>query len=250
MNESKPNHPTFEELLALTVDELPAERADEVREHLLGCPECLAQARELLSFSDEPPTPQQAIGVAEEERAWQRLKTEIEGPPAVAPLRFERPLPSRAPRTKLWSLPVAAVLSAAVGLLGGLVLRSPGGGESDESLELSAGAPTFFGSAAATLGSSPQPKLTTAICPRPGGTFVWVLPFVRPPAEAREAELTMHRDGAVFFGPIELAINERSQVVLVRPSKRIPNGEYSIELEAKGAAGEVKELLRVSVACP
>lgn len=130
MNDSKPQHPEFEELLALTLDELSPERTEELREHLSGCPACLTQVRTLLDFSDTPPTPEQEIGDAEEERAWQRLSAALGEPAGDAPAVPRAPLklvPGQAkpaalpPRRRIlepawWaSVAAATIFGAAIG---------------------------------------------------------------------------------------------------------------------------------------
>ncbi len=139
MNAKRPLHPDFDELLALVMGELPPDRAEEVREHLLECPECLAQARELVNFSDRPPSPEQEIGEAEVEAAWRRLQVTVgeEEAGAPAPPVPNRPfeiLPGRSPgpATTPRQAPfrprgVYALLAAAVTALaiGGYWLFSP-----------------------------------------------------------------------------------------------------------------------------
>lgn len=77
MNDSKPQHPSFAELIALSIGELAPVRADEVREHLLDCPACLAQMRTLLRLPDAAPPSGREITEEEQATDWQRLQARI-----------------------------------------------------------------------------------------------------------------------------------------------------------------------------
>ncbi|MEO1084723.1 MAG: zf-HC2 domain-containing protein, partial [Acidobacteriota bacterium] len=66
-------HPSFETLLDLTLGDLPAEQADEVREHLTQCDPCRRQVEELLDESEEPPEGLEPVTDTERQAAWEEF---------------------------------------------------------------------------------------------------------------------------------------------------------------------------------
>lgn len=136
MNETKPQHPTYDELIALPLGELSASRADEIREHLIDCPECLAQTRQLLRLPEAPPEHGLAVTGEEQAQAWQKLQARIaaeglsgaeeKAPPAVHPFKalLGGRAGSSAPRRAQFfgtSTLAAALAAAALGIaVGGL----------------------------------------------------------------------------------------------------------------------------------
>ena len=222
MNTSMPLHPTFEELLHLTVDELPAERAAEIREHLLDCPACLEKARELLRLPDEPPEARLEVSDSQQEAAWQRLTKAIAaedlqnlenaathppapvqgdtpGPAHPAPLPFVKPATSR------YALPLAAVLALGIGIAFGRFDHSGG----------VRGAALTGLSSDATFHRGENDPGTVANCPPENGTFVWVMvPEFSNGAAPSSVSVVIRADTGHELDRLKLPVTRRGEVVL------------------------------------
>ena len=90
-------HPLPEELAAYHEQRLSADEADEIRAHLVACPDCVAELLGLADLSEEKDDPRSEVSRAEMDAAWQRQRAQIlPSPPAsftpagrsIAPVRF------------------------------------------------------------------------------------------------------------------------------------------------------------------
>ena len=265
MNNSKPSHPSFAELLALTVDELPPQRADEIREHLLDCAACLAQMRELLRLPESPPSPDFVISDADQAAAWSRLSATLDAEDAEEiaekqpPLRalpggvpskpmappVAQPRAGAARRFSVGWLPLAAMLLVSAGI--GYLARQPHFPQKDPA----AGAEvTHLLSQEFLLRGPAGTDDSGAECPPAGGTYVWVMTFTKRPADATEAQVTLLRQGGVAIPLSPKQINDKGQVVLALPWDSIENGKYTVELAAGGDAAPIREQFPITVDCP
>lgn len=261
MNQSKPLHPAYEELVLLSVGELAEPRATEVREHLLDCQECLEKTRALLRLPDSAPTPEEEVTAAEEAAAWRRLKAAVaaeEGkeaaavakpvPAPPAPLPFRRPAEHQ-PRSK-WSLPLAALLAGGIGLLVGRVTAVPPQPPVEE------GKLTDRRSATATTHLIPaefvdrgNSELPGVECPAAGGSFVWIMPFTQRPEAAEKARLIIEDARGQVLDSGDYPINGDGQVVLSLDSTLLKDGDYTIRLEASKNGEDAREEFPISIAC-
>lgn len=238
-------HLTLETLLELSLDQLPDDQAEQVREHLLACPDCLERARSLLTL----PEPPDDFYVSDEEKsvAWRELRAKL--PSAGAPSGkslAERPAsaPKRPRRGSPLAFGSALAAMLALGLALGFWLRS--GREGVSRGELAAAASThLLPLDFAVLGTAPAP--TRAACPPAGSsTFVWVFGGLAKKPAGGSLELRLQApDGsrAVLpalpnsFGEVEIAL------------ERALPGEYRVEIGQVGATTDEKTY-RLIVDCP
>lgn len=260
MKNSQPQHPTFDELVALTIDELPSRRAHEIREHLLDCEECLAQMRELLRLPEAPPSPDLVISDSEQAAAWSRLAATLDAEDAKAigetppPLRA---LPGSAPskpmaepravaprRFSVGWLPLAATILLSAGL--GYLARQP---ESPEKDPVAGAEVAYLISQEFLLRGEGEAEDSSVKCPPVGGTYVWVMTFTKQPADATEAQVTLLRKGGETIRLSPKPINDKGQVVLALPWDLIDDGKYTVELAAGGDGELIREEFSILVAC-
>lgn len=191
---SESDHPGLDTWIAYRGGELPPEREDELRDHLVDCPECLALVRDLAAFEAAE------AGPAEEPSA---------GDPATAAAidavvrraRAEGEVRRLRPRSgpSAWLLPLAAsllVAAAVASLVWGLSLQSANRTLEERIARLSEPRPDvaiedLYPSALTRNGRSGETRVTVA----PGTPFVtWLIHL--PPgarddryrAELRDAE--------------------------------------------------------------
>lgn len=259
MDATRPHHPSYRELLLLTLDELAAERAEAVREHLLDCAVCLAQTRELLRLPETPPLPEMAIGEEEQEAAWQRLSATLDAdkkiPPALVPAGSPQPrfqvlsgggesTPSPEPKLKHpfnlhRALLTAALLAAAIGF--GRWGLAP-------SFEPT-GAVSQFGIASKNLRGDPEPPWKVD-CSQDGGNFVWV---AAPSFDS--SQLPPQVWGRVLapdsrpVADLKLPVNRRGEVVFLLQRSDVPNGTYLVQIFLEKDGRLVGER-NVAVHCP
>jgi hypothetical protein len=255
MKSSSAQHPTFDDLLALSLDELPPGRSVEVREHLLDCPSCLQQIRGLAQFPNSPPEPQMEIVETEATDAWNRLDTILnpskEAQPQVRPFHDTSgqvvQIGNRRTGTARWRpspLWLAAALLVGAGI--GLLARRPFSVETDPA----AGAGlTHLISQEFQLRGPAEADDSDAKCPPAGGTYVWIMTFTKRPADEKEAQVTLLRQGGATIRLSPKPINDKGQVVLALPWERIENGKYTVELAAEGDGEPIREQFPISVDC-
>jgi hypothetical protein len=246
MKNSQPLHPLKEELIALTIDELPQERADEIRRHLTECPDCLEQMRLLLRLPDEPPVPELEIGDAEQAQAWRqfsaKLAAEGERADSAPPLKA---IPFRAPArpSPLW-LPLAAILAVAIGLAIG---RWGLGGPRSEAIG-SVATTSLTSSSFYHRGAVGTPQ--KANCPAPGGAFVFVLaPDFSDGPKPATVFLELLPSSGQKIADGKFPVSPRGEVELLITRSLLPNGQYLMKLRTEEKGNSTEELA-ISVDCP
>jgi len=267
MKEKKPlTHPSFDELLALTVDDLGDQRAHEVREHLLDCPACLAQTRELLRLPDEAPSPEMELSDAELAMDWQRLSATLDeeeeatqqepytgpqlkvlpgGLDPASPPTATPPAARPARSTPIW-LVAALVAGMAIGIAFGRgALFGPG------TAPLQAVALTSLASSSSfQRGELAKPK--EAECPPPGGAFGLV---IAPNLALGDSTKTLWVEISKAAGQIlagkQLAISKQGDLQFLLPRSLLANGQYLVTVKRKAAEEEPTiDEMRLSVECP
>lgn len=250
MNQNKPGHPSREELIALTIDDLPAARAAEIREHLLDCAECLEATRALLRLPDHAPSPEEEVSDAEEAAAWQRLSATIgtakgtaPAPPSLRALpgggqnpRAQPSVAKKPARPFSWLL-VAAALVVAAGV--GLLVR-----RTDDTVARTHLLPSDFSV------RGPGDNSNTSACPPVGGTFAWTMDYTKRPAEVKEVQVLLRHDGGAAVFQKTQGVDAEGRITLEAPWALITDGKYLVEVSAgENPSPAVKEEFLVSVAC-
>ncbi len=261
MKEKKPlTHPSFDELLALTVDDLGDQRAHEVREHLLDCPACLAQTRELLQLPDEAPSPEMELSDAELAMDWQRLSATLNkeestskrepatrpplkilpgGQQPASPPTATPPAARPARGTPMW-LVAALVAGTAIGLAFGRWSSNPASSQVVAVNNLSS---THF----YQRGEPEKPQ--EAHCPPPGGSFVW---NITPDLDGKNLPTSLWVEFRSASGRIialhELGVTIRGEVQLSVPRSLLPNGQYLAAVKLKEREPPIEEI-PVTVEC-
>lgn len=243
MNVKRPLHPDFDELLALVMDELPPERAEEVREHLIECPECLAQARELVDFPEQPPSPEQEVGEAEVDAAWRRLQTTLaeDGPetpaaPARRPLVVlpgASPAPLATPRRAAFRPRGAyALLAAAVTILaiGGYWLTAQKPETTWTGLQLQD----------QYRNTPPDAAPEKLKCPPAKGRFGVRFAITAGETPKRVWVGIATPDGRLVHEPVELRPDERGVVHFPIERSWVPDGRYQLEVHRDNLNGPLE----------
>lgn len=258
MDAQRPTHPSYRELLLLSIDELPAQRAEEVREHLFECEVCLAQMRELLRLPETPPLPEMAIDDDEQEAAWQQLqaaiaaeaeKTNVRVPDPPQPRlrvlsggRQEEPSVDRPGQPFFKRFPALMVAALFLAAVGTTLWRSA------NRLEPT-GTVSQFDMAPRVLRGDPVAPFVVD-CAQEGGSFVWI---AVPRFETTEVPRTVW--GQVL-GPdsrvvteSQLPVNQRQEVALVLRRSQVPDGTYLIQVFLEKGGRQVGERY-ITVECP
>lgn len=252
MDARKPTHPSFEELLALTVDGLDPARAESVRDHLADCDVCQAQFRELLRLPEAPPLPNMAIDDEEQDTSWQQLAQTLRaaGPtaaPASPPRRIQgggdkASILDRNRRPMRW-LPMAAAVLFSAGL-GWFLGR--GGPTSDDVIETVA--TTHLRSYDPVLRGETRPT-AQAKCPPHNGLFVLSLTPILQQGQTPKSIFVELRSNEKILASESLPLTSEGIVELSLRRSAVPNGLYVISLRADEKAAAFGEI-KVSVACP
>jgi hypothetical protein len=234
-------HPSLEALVELALDTLSEDDAFAVREHLLGCAECLERARSLVAVPEPPAAAAEPPG--EKAAAWREVSTALALP--VGPTSTPAPVP---PFTFPARRPAAAMLALAAALLCGVAIGffAAGRGASSPQREIAAATsthllPTDF----AVLGTPLEP--VNARCPPPGGLFFWTLGSLEGSPTTRFAvELT----GPAGVRRIERVVNDFGAVEIALPRKAVPTGSYRLRVENLDSPGAAAKEFLVTVDCP
>jgi hypothetical protein len=83
-------HPTPETLIAYHARDLPGAEEEELRDHLVLCPECAELLLDLVSFAEfSPPDETAALANSDVEAAWQKVQPQVADSriPVVRPIR-------------------------------------------------------------------------------------------------------------------------------------------------------------------
>lgn len=267
MDTKRPTHPSYQELLLLSIDELPPRRAEEVREHLIECEACLAQMRELLRLPETPPLPEMAIDDDEQDVAWQRLQSAIasKGSDELDDIRAPLPMPAISPRQPLHSLKgvhqadlpagrppkrffegypallAAAMLAAAIGLgLGRWILPAR---------ISNSGVTTQIGSSKMTLRGEPVESVRSA-CPTSDGSFVWVVTPMYSSVQTPEKIWGKVWDAnSRLVTHLELLVSPTGESTLIFQRSDLPNGTYLLQIFLT-RDGPIAYEFAVVVECP
>lgn len=225
------DHLSLEDLLALSLDELPEDAAAVARDHLLHCATCLAQARSILNFPDAPPE----VSAAERNAAWQRLRKDIGTPEVI-------PFPARPQPKRPWLLPAAAFLLAGVGI--GYLLSRASLPASDPRITLASFnqvLPHNF----SVLGTAASPP--AILCPSEGDSVVWTLGGLEADAQARlEVEI---EDPEGDKSKLEGQTTRFGEMVILVPAALVVPGEWRLVVRRPGHEAVVAEYL-LNVHCP
>lgn len=224
-------HLSLEDLLALSLDELPEDAAEVARDHLLHCATCLAQARSILNLPEAPPK----VSTAERNAAWQRLRKDI-GTPEVLPFP-PRPQPKRP-----WLLPAAAFLLAGIGI--GYLGRGASWPASEPKVALASFSqvlPHNF----SVLGTAASPP--AILCPSEGDSVVWTLGGLDADAETKlEVEV---EDPEGNKSKLEGQTTRFGEMVILVPAALVVPGEWRLVVRRPGHGAVVAEYL-LNVRCP
>lgn len=260
-------HPSLESLLDLTLNELPEDRASEVREHLLDCRECRTQVKELLEHPTDPPAGEARLSDSERSEAWNGLAERLaaEGvdlgaePPieipdeplgTVTPFSPDRsPAPpasisSRAWPTGFMSAAAAVVLAFGAGILAGRAQETYSRTETQAALwtHLSGEAATHRG------GGEPGSELPV-ICLEDKRAWIWALSLgsASPSPIARfRVEIAFPNGSHETLD--QLLRDDFGRILLTRPQDSTPEGAYTIQVFPEGQP-EVLESFRFVVSC-
>ena len=252
MDARKPTHPSYKELLALTVDGLEPTRAESVRDHLADCDACQAQFRELLRLPEAPPLPKMAIDDEEQDASWQQLAQTLRvGSPSYSPVSPPRLIRGggdkasvldRNQRPMRW-LPMAA----AVLLSGGLgLLLGRGGPTSDDVIDTVA--LTYFKpSDSVYRGQEKPPKKVS--CPPPNGRFVWSFVPELGQGQTPKSVFVELRSNEKILASEWLGLTSEGTAELSLRRSAVPNGLYVISFRVDEKTAAFEEV-KASVNCP
>lgn len=224
-------HPLPEELVAYHEERLSPDAADEVRTHLVACPDCTSQLLGLADLADGQEDPGPEVSQAERDAAWQRQRTQLfPGPPAGLagrPARRKAITPLRRAWVTAASLGLAAALLAVVAIAQWqtiAVLRQP-----------SANPPLV------NLAPAGSVRQESAEAPRlllpPTAQRVWVIlnPVRELHAAAYDVEV-LAPDGRAVLLFKDLQASEAANFRLEIPRGVLTPGDYRVLLFARTAA--------------
>lgn len=259
MKTHPPAHPTRLELGALSAGELAADRADEVREHLADCPECLEKISRMFSLPDSAPSPDFMVSAEELQRARQRIHAAAAEPPPPGPVKaiqlvsgdaLARPLAEASPpkssgRSFAFWLPGFGALAATA--LAGVALGFWLQPDSRDQIRPIARTGLSFASEG-YRGGQPEGPIRLQ-CPPPGGNYAATITFPNGPLPKVVYYGIRTAAGEPIDEEAQAPLNRQHTVELEIPRSLLPNGRY-IFLIRRDSKEAQREEIPFEANCP